>query len=135
MKMKKYRILYWATTLFILVFDGFMPLLFSQTRVAKESLQHLGYPLYFGNTLVVFRVLGCLAIVIPGIPARVKEWAYAGFAYEFLFASLSHFKVDGPGMLAFFPLVVLLILAVSYACYHRLRTGITGREPNFTRFA
>ena len=61
-----------------------MPALTSQTELAKEGIRHLGYPEYFGNALVVFKILGVLALVIPQIPKRVKEWAYAGFAFDFI---------------------------------------------------
>ena len=91
-----------------------------QTELAKEGIRHLGYPEYFGNALVVFKVLGVLAIVIPQVPKRVKEWAYAGFAFDFLFAAISHGAVDGINGQTFFPLVVLGILAVSYIYYHKL---------------
>jgi hypothetical protein len=101
-----------------------MPLLTSQTELAKEGIRHLGYPAYFGNALVVFKVLGVLALVIPQVPKRIKEWAYAGFAFDFLFASISHGSIDGIGGAAFFPLVVLAILAVSYIYYHKLNTEV-----------
>ena len=51
---------------------------------------------------------------------RVKEWAYAGFAFDFIFASISHGAVDGINVQTFFPMLVLGILAVSYVYYHKL---------------
>jgi len=97
-----------------------MPALTSQTELAKEGIRHLGYPEYFGNALVIFKILGVLALLIPQIPKRVKEWAYAGFAFDFIFAAISHSAVDGIGGQAFFPLVVLAVLVVSYIYYHKL---------------
>jgi hypothetical protein len=79
----------------------------------------LGYPAYFGNALVIFKVLGVLALVIPAIPKRVKEWAYAGFAFNFLFATISHGAVDGINGQTFLPLVFFAILGVSYVYYHK----------------
>lgn len=67
----------------------------SQTELAKEGTRRLGYPEYFGTALVVFKILGVLAMVIPQIPKRIKEWAYAGFAVDFIFATISHGAVDG----------------------------------------
>ena len=96
-----------------------MPALTSQTELAKEGIRHLGYPEYFGNALVVFKVIGVLAIVIPKVPARIKKWAYAGFAFDFLFAAISHWAVDGINGQTFFPLIVFGILAVSYIYYHK----------------
>jgi hypothetical protein len=118
--MKKEEIIFWTSTIIIALLEGLMPALTSQTELAKEGIRHLGYPEYFGNALVIFKIIGVLAIVIPKVPARIKEWAYAGFAFDFLFASISHGVVDGINGQTFFPLVVLGILAVSYIYYHKL---------------
>ena len=118
--MKKETIIFWTATTIIALFEGVMPALTSQTELAKEGIRHLGYPEYFGNALVVFKVLGVLALVIPQIPKRVKEWAYAGFAFDFIFASISHGAVDGMNVQTFFTMLVLGILAVSYVYYHKL---------------
>jgi hypothetical protein len=120
--MKKEKILFWTATTIIALFEGVMPALTSQTELAKEGIRHLGYPEYFGNALVIFKVLGVLILVIPQIPGRLKEFAYAGFAFDFLFAAISHGAVDGLNGQTFFPLVVLGILAVSYVYYHKLNT-------------
>jgi hypothetical protein len=118
--MKKEKIIFWTATIIIALFEGVMPALTSQTELAKEGIRHLGYPEYFGNALVVFKVLGVLALVIPQVPKRVKEWAYAGFAFDFIFAAISHGAVDGVNGQTFFPLVFLGILSVSYVYYHKL---------------
>ena len=118
--MKKEKIIFWTATTIIALLEGVMPALTSQTELAKEGIRHLGYPEYFGNALVVFKVLGVLAIVIPQVSKRVKEWAYAGFAFDFLFAAISHGAVDGVSGQTFFPLVVLGILTISYIYYHKL---------------
>jgi putative copper export protein len=120
--MKKEKIIFWTTTLLIALFEGVMPLLTSQTKLAKEGISHLGYPEYFGNALVVFKVLGVLVLVVPQLPKRLKEWAYAGFAFDFIFATISHGAVDGIHGQTFFPLVVLGILSVSYVYYHKLNS-------------
>ena len=121
--MKKEKILFWTATTLIALFEGVMPALASQTELAKEGIRHLGYPEYFGNALVVFKILGVLILVIPQAPKRLKEWAYAGFTFDFLFAAISHGAVDGVNGQTFFPLVVLGVLAVSYVYYHKLNTS------------
>ena len=118
--MKKNVIIYWISTGFIALLEGVMPAFTSQSEMAKEGIRHLGYPEYFGNVLVVFKILGVLALVIPQIPKRVKEWAYAGFAFDFLFAAISHGIVDGLIGQTFFPIIVLGVLIISYMYYHKL---------------
>lgn len=118
--MKKDKIIFWTAITIIALFEGVLPALTSQTELAKEGIRHLGYPEYFGNTLVIFKVLGVLLLVIPQIPKRVKEWAYAGFAFDFIFATISLGVVDGINFQTFFPLIFLGILIVSYSYYHKL---------------
>ena len=118
--MKKEKVFFWTATIFIALFEGVMPALTWQSELAKEGIRHLGYPEYFGNALVVCKILGVLALIIPLVPKRVKEWAYAGFAFDFIFATISHGAVDGINGQTFFPLIILGILAVSYIYYHKL---------------
>lgn len=120
---KTNKIIFWTSTILIFLFEGVMPALTSQTELAKEGIRHLGYPEYFGNALVVFKILGVIILVVPQIPKRLKEWAYAGFTFDFLFASISHYAVDGLDFQTFFPLIVLAILMVSYMFYHKINAA------------
>ena len=118
--MKKGIIAYWVCTIIIFLMEGVMPALTSQTEMAKQGISHLGYPAYFGNILVIFKVLGALALLLPIVPAKIKEWAYAGFTFNFIFAFLSHGMVDGFTGLTYFPLVIMAILWISYLQYHKI---------------
>lgn len=118
--MKKDRIIFWTTTSIIFIFEGVLPAYGSQTEGAKAGLHYLGYPQYFGNALTIFEVLGALALIIPQTPKPIKELAYAGSAFNFLFASISHFSVQGFGFSGFFPLIFFGILVASYISYHRI---------------
>ena len=121
--MKKDKIIFWTATTIITLFEGVMPAFTSQTELAKEGIRHLGYPEYFGNVIVEFKVLGVLTIVIPQIPKRLKNWAYAFFAFDFVFATISLSAVDSKNGQTFFPLVIFTILATSYLYYHKLNTN------------
>jgi uncharacterized membrane protein YphA (DoxX/SURF4 family) len=127
--MKKTNILFWVTTTIIFLMEGVMPAFTSQTELAKEGIRHLGYPAYFGNLLVIFKVAGALALIIPQVPKRIKEWAYAGFTFDFIAAAVSHGAVDGvSNFQTFFPLIFLALLVVSYVTYHK-RTGYKAVAP------
>ena len=122
--MKKNKIIYWIATTLIFLFEGVMPALTSQTELAKEGIRHLGYPEYFGVMLVIFKVLGSIALIVPKTPKRIKEWTYAGFGFDFIAASVSNFAVDGFGFNGFFPLIVMAVLAVSYIYYHKISDAL-----------
>lgn len=118
--MKKNKIIFWVATAIIFLWEGVMPALTSQTDLAKEGISHLGYPAYFGIMLTVYKVLGSLAIILPIVPARIKEWAYAGLSFSLISAFISHWAVDGFNAQTPFPLVILAILMVSYTYYHKI---------------
>jgi len=117
--MKKTNIIFWVTTSIIFLMEGLLPALTSQTQLAKEGIRHLGYPAYFGDMLVFFKVAGALVLIIPKAPRRMKEWAYAGFAFDFIAAAVSHAAIDGIDFQTFFPLIFLVLLALSYVAYHK----------------
>jgi uncharacterized membrane protein YphA (DoxX/SURF4 family) len=121
--MKTAKVIYWVSTSLIFLMEGVMPALTWQTELAKQGISHLGYPAYFGNALVVFKVLGALALILPPVPKRLKELAYAGFTFNFLFASISHFAVDGLDFQSFFPLIFLGILGLSFTYYQKLQAN------------
>ncbi len=114
--MKKDKIIFWSSTLFIFLFQGMMPLfalLFSPENSQGSTLD-LGYPAYFGHTLVTFKILGSIALLLTRLPRPVKEWVYAGFAFDFIFASISHTVVGGLSFYSFFPFIIFAIMVVSY---------------------
>ena len=123
--MKTNKIIFWTTTVIIFLFEGVMPALTSQTELAKEGIRHLGYPQYFGVMLTIFKVLGAVVLIVPKAPSRIKEWAYAGFAIDFIAACVSHWATDGFGGQTIFPVIVLGILAASYVYYHKLNNTLT----------
>lgn len=118
--MKKFNIIFWISTGLIFLFQGVMPALTGHTEMAREGIRHLGYPEYFLTLLNIFKILGAITLIIPQIPKRLKEWAYAGFTFDFIFASLSIYIVDGFSAAVFFPLMVLGVLMISYFSYHKL---------------
>lgn len=118
--MKKYKIIFWVTTGLIFLFEGVMPAFTSQSEMSIQGITHLGYPLYFVTLLTVFKILGSLALIIPQVPKRVKEWAYAGFMIDFLSAFISIWVVDGFGIMLLPAVIAIAILIVSYVAWNKL---------------
>jgi hypothetical protein len=123
MSKKTIKITYWITTMMIFLFEGVVPAFTSHSQLAVDGIRHLGYPDYFRVMLTVFKVAGALALVLPMIKGRYKEWAYAGFGITFISATVSHWSTDGFNGMTIFPIVVFGILTVSYFCYHRLNSN------------
>jgi hypothetical protein len=114
------KIIFWVTTGLIFLVESVMPGLTFNTALAKQGIAHLGYPDYFRLELTFFKVLGGLALIIPSVPARIKEWAYFGFVLDFISAFIGHVIIDGFDGQAMFPLLMLVILIISYVYYHKI---------------
>ena len=123
--MKKTKLLFWIPTIIIFLFEGVLVALTSQSEMSIQGITSLGYPLYFVTLLAVFKVLGSIALVVPRIPRWLKEWAYAGFAIDFICAFVSIIVVVGFGLEMLLPLVFLVLLAISYRAYHKLHRAST----------
>jgi DoxX-like family len=116
---EKINIIYWISTgIFgILMLFSAIPDVISSPDALKFMSQ-LGYPTYFIPFIGVMKVLGVMAILIP-LPARLKEWAYAGLAFDLLGAIYS---VVGSGLAnAQMAFMVIFILPgiVSYIYFHK----------------
>jgi len=83
----------------------------------SAAFHHLGYPDYFRIELAIAKLLGAAALLLP-IPARIKEWAYAGFGITFVSAFIAHTSSGDPMAAAAAPVIALLVLAGSYVTYH-----------------
>ena len=123
--MKKTKIVFWATTTIIFVFEGLLPALTGHSQMAIDGITHLGYPIYFVTLLTVFKTLGGFALIIPKVPARIKEWAYAGYGFDFICAFVSIVVVDGFGVGALLPIIAMILLVLSYRSYHKLHKTTT----------
>lgn len=114
--MKKKKIIFWIATSIIFLWEGLMPL--STLTFAPEyfnaGTKPLGYPDYFAYALIIAKVLGATAIMLPKLPAKLREWAYAGLTFNLIFAVISHVAVDKNIGYILMPIVVGIILAVSY---------------------
>jgi DoxX-like family len=87
---------FWIATVLFCLQIGFTA--YAQLRLPQvaEAFSHLGFPAYFRVELSWAKLAGVVALLAP-LPARVKEWAYAGFAITLISALIAHFAVgDGP---------------------------------------
>lgn len=122
MKPKTITILYWIFT--ILFALAMLSTCIPNEEGYKFITEILGYPGYFVNYIAVMKVLGVIAILIPGFP-RVKEWAYAGLFLDMVSAVYSFYAtntltVETSGMLLFFGLGI-----ASYVFYHKKQKTVT----------
>src|SRR5258708_7537608 len=112
--MKKINIIYWVFTCLmtaLCVLGSFLDI--SHAPDAVALIKHLGYPLYFVTFIGVIRLLGIIAVFIPGYP-KVKEWAYAGLFFDTAGAMYSHIATGDPVSIFAPALIGLIAVTGSY---------------------
>jgi uncharacterized membrane protein YphA (DoxX/SURF4 family) len=121
---------YWtATTLVALAFLSGGAAYLSRAEFALAGMAELGYPPYFVTLLGIWKVLGSLAILAPRL-SRLKEWAYAGIAFDLTGAVFSHAAVGHPAVKWIAPLMLLGLTAASWALRPASRTLVAAESTS-----
>jgi hypothetical protein len=87
---------FWIATALFCLQIGFTA--YAQLRLPQvaAAFTHLGFPSYFRVELSLAKLLGVVLLLAP-VPPRLKEWTYAGFAFDLGSAVIAHLAVgDGP---------------------------------------
>ena len=99
---------------------------FSFSERPRRRVRASRIPPYFKVELTIAKILGVLALLIPAVPFKVKEFAYAGFAITLASAAIAHFgRGDARNLSLIYvidPLVFLCLLAVSYYYFDKRHT-------------
>ena len=107
------KIAYWVSTAI-----GCLALLGSLTYLTGSEevvagFAKAGYPQHLRIVLGIAKPIAAIVLLLPGI-ALLKEWAYAGVTFALVMATISAY-LSGDGLKTWIlPLVLLLIVAVSY---------------------
>ena len=126
--MKKTNILYWTFTgLFSLAMlsSGIQNAIPTQPSI--DLFLHLGYPEYIISFIGVAKVLGSIAILIPGLPT-LKEWAYAGLFFDLVGATYSSVLTDGFQPMMTFMVIFFGLFALSYIYYRKREAALASQN-------
>ncbi|MDT3403387.1 DoxX family protein [Mucilaginibacter terrae] len=118
------KITYWIATGIIALMMIYSAYAYVTQPAMAQAFQHIGFPAYFRIELAVAKLIGAVVLLAP-VSARLKEWAYAGFAFTFISAFIAHSASCDQVSIRIMPLVFLIILAVSYFTYHKQRANAT----------
>lgn len=83
-----------------------------------EAFTRLGFPSWFRIELSLAKLLGVVVLLAPG-PARLKEWAYAGFAIDLVSAVIAHLMVGDPAQAWGWAAATLALGAFSYLLWRK----------------
>lgn len=118
--MKRDKVIYWIATGLIsamMLMSAVMYL--TRNPELMQTFRAAGYPEYFVMLLGAAKLAGAIALIVP-LWEKVKEWAYAGFAFTFIGAVWTHLSTHTPWVA---PVIALLLLSASYWFRSRLKVG------------
>jgi hypothetical protein len=114
-------IAFWAFTGLFCLQMGFTAYAQLTLPQVAEAFTRLGFPDYFRVELSWAKLLG-VALLLAPVPARLKEWAYAGFAINLVSALIAHLSI-GDGVDAWgWAAATGVLWGLSYFCWRRLET-------------
>ena len=119
--MKTTKIIYWVTTGIICLFAS--TAIMMNSEMAKEGTAHLGIPRWLGLEISISQLIGLVLLIVPAIPARVKEWAYVGFGILYISAAIAHISVGDPIGHTIMAIVFFGLLLLSYSSFHKLQAA------------
>ena len=118
----KRTIVYWGATGVVAMaalLGGFSYV--TNSPEAIENFRHVGYPQQLRVLLGIAKLAGAAVLLVPRLP-KLKEWAYAGFTFTWIAATVAHYlAADGKSLL---PVALLGLLAVSYVMRPANRRGL-----------
>jgi len=136
LKTRRERIIYWITTgivCAVMIFSIVNFTFIDRFPFPEGAFVHLGLPGYFKAELTIAKILGVSALLIPGVPAKIREFAYFGFAITLISASIAHFSSGDARISVLFiidPLIFLVFLAVSYFYFGKMNQVRSLERPD-----
>ncbi len=112
------KTIYWISTGLISLFE-ISGAFFMNSEFAKAGTRHLGLPEWFRWEVSIGHLIGGILLIIP-INKRIKEWVYVAFGIDFISAIIAYAAVDGWGATTLSPIIMLLLLVISYVYYHKI---------------
>lgn len=122
--MKSNTIVYWVSTALLSLMMLFSAYSYFTNPDIMGAFKHLGFPDYFRKELAIAKIAGAIILLIPQVPVKVKDWAYAGFGITFLSAVYAHLSLGDPASVAIMPAVFFVVLVISALFLHRKNKAV-----------
>jgi hypothetical protein len=107
------KIGYWISTGLVSVMLLFALSYLTGNERVTTGFAKAGYPQHLRIVLGIAKPAAAIVLLLPGL-ALLKEWAYAGVTITWIMASISAYASREPAQIWSLPLVLLILLAVSY---------------------
>ena len=79
------------------------------------------------------KLAGIAALLVPMVPAWLKEWAYAGFAITLVSAVIAHVSVGEPPVASLWALMTSVLWCASYFFWRRMQAAEVAAQKGIGR--
>jgi len=117
------KIIYWTgVSLIAAIFllSGYLQI---TNPISRTQYISSGYPAHFTFLLGCFNIAGVVGLLMPPDINWIKEWAFAGFVFEMIFAFVA--SCLGNNIISFWPPVAMFIVVLNtYIMFRKLNPFI-----------
>ncbi len=104
---------YWSSTLLVSLMLLWSAYGYLFHKATIDGVRDLGFPDFFRVQLAVLCMIAVVVLLIPQVPVKIKEWAYAGAGLFFITAFIAHVAHKAPFVISAINLIFLGLLVVS----------------------
>ncbi|HEY7615296.1 MAG TPA: DoxX family protein [Terriglobales bacterium] len=119
---------YWISTAIVAVMLLLALSYLTGSEQVVSGFAKAGYPQHLRIVLGIAKPAAAIVLLLPGM-ALLKEWAYAGATFTWVMASISAYSAGEGVKVWSLPLVLLVLLIVSYLTRPASRRLILGDLP------
>jgi hypothetical protein len=105
---------YWISTAIVGVMLLFALSYLTGNEQVVSGFAKAGYPQHLRIVLGIVKPAAAIVLLLPGLPL-LKEWAYAGATFAWIMAFISAYSGNEGAQIWVMPIVLLVLLGVSYA--------------------
>jgi DoxX-like family len=120
------RVAYWISTAIVAVALLAALTYLTGSQEVVSGFAKAGYPQHLRIVLGIVKPIAAIVLLLPGF-ALLKEWAYAGVTFAWVMATISAYSIGEKTWPL--PIVLLVLLAVSYVTRPPSRRLVGGRPP------
>jgi hypothetical protein len=124
---------FWISTAVFALQMGFTAYAQLKLPQVAQEFARLGFPGYFRVELSWVKLAGIAALLIPKLPAWMKEWAYAGFAITLASAVIAHVSVGEGFEASIWAVGTAVLWGVSYFFWRRLQAAAVETQKGMER--
>jgi DoxX-like family len=123
------KIAYWSSTAIAAAALLMAVTYLSGSEQVVSGFAKAGYPQHLRIVLGIAKPIAAIVLLLPGF-ALLKEWAYAGVTFALVMAFISAYSLGEGVKTWILPLVLLVLVAVSYVTRPPSRRVMVGSLPD-----